>query len=86
MQQVADEVGIKLRNYAHWEKGTKAPSRAKLPLLAEALGVSSDWLLGLRSPSAESEPGHETERDVLVQRLDEVLERLERIERALRDR
>lgn len=44
--QVAAVLGVALRTYQQYEQGIRNPSLDSLVLLADALGVSTDWLLG----------------------------------------
>lgn len=43
---VASELGISQQNYQCYESGTKMPTAAKLPSLANLFNVSIDYLLG----------------------------------------
>ena len=45
-QTLADMVQVELRTYQRYEEGTREPSFAMLRALADALEVSTDYLLG----------------------------------------
>lgn len=45
---VAERVGITPRAYRFWEAGSREPSLEKLAMLSKILGVSVDWLLGIK--------------------------------------
>lgn len=53
--QMANELGISLRAYQHYEAGTREPSLATLSKLTEILDVSIDALLGIRDVIASDE-------------------------------
>ena len=44
-QNVATALNIELRSYRHYESGHREPSLAYLVKIADALGVSTDYLL-----------------------------------------
>ncbi len=44
-QRLADSVGVALRSYQCYEQGTREPSLSLLVSLADALDVSTDYLL-----------------------------------------
>ena len=46
-QAAADLFGISLRGYCRWEKGEREPSFSDLADISRALGVTTDYLLGL---------------------------------------
>lgn len=46
-QDVAQKAGVTSAVISHWECGQRAPSVGNLKILALALGVSADYLLGL---------------------------------------
>ncbi len=100
-EEFAERIGVSPTTVVNWETDNKPPGRKNMLRLSEELQVSIDWLAGGQerettsghlpedqapATGARVRRARQTERDVLVQRLDEVLERLERIERALRDR
>lgn len=45
-QKLADMTGVSLRNYQSYEQGIRRPKYEGLVSLADALGVTTDWLLG----------------------------------------
>jgi len=51
-QQLADKTGISRRMIAHYETQATAPPAQALPLLAKALGVSVDEILGTTGRSS----------------------------------
>lgn len=55
-KELGEEVGISQRVVAYYEGETQHPPTKLLPLLAKALGVSADTLLGLASTSRRSPP------------------------------
>lgn len=46
-QQLADRCGYSLRAVQKWEAGERIPGCDALVALSNAMGVSTDWLLGL---------------------------------------
>lgn len=44
-QAIADTIGIALRTYQCYEQGTREPSLTTLVKLADALDISTDYLL-----------------------------------------
>ena len=46
-QDIADAIGISLRGYQYYEKGTKEPTMSKLIALAKYFDVSLDYLVGI---------------------------------------
>ena len=44
--QLADAIDVALRTYQQYEQGIRNPSFDSLVALANALDVSTDWLLG----------------------------------------
>ena len=50
-RDLAKETGISQRMIAYYEKQTQHPPTHLLPVLAEALGVSADELLGIKTNS-----------------------------------
>jgi transcriptional regulator with XRE-family HTH domain len=49
-QELADRVRVSQPTIVHWEQGTHAPRNMALARLAEALGVSRQWLQGAGEP------------------------------------
>lgn len=45
-QNMADILGVALRSYRAYESGDREPSLAALVLIADFLGVTTDFLLG----------------------------------------
>jgi len=45
-QALADKIKVELRTYQRYEQGSREPSFATLLALADALDVSTDYLLG----------------------------------------
>ena len=45
-QQMADELGIGLRSYRHYESNDRQPSLQMLVKMADKLNVTTDYLLG----------------------------------------
>ncbi len=41
------KIGVKQTSYSSWERGIKDPLAQTLAQIANTLGVSTDWLLGL---------------------------------------
>ncbi len=48
--QIAEIVGVAKSTYCNWEQGTREPNIIKLKVLAQALGVSCDYLIGIEEP------------------------------------
>lgn len=46
-QDIADAIGISLRGYQYYEKGTKEHTMSKLIALAKYFDVSLDYLVGI---------------------------------------
>ena len=69
-QELAERVSVSQPTIVHWEQGTHTPRHLALARLADALGVSRQWLLGdgddvearivntIPAPSALLEPRH----------------------------
>lgn len=51
-KQLAKNIGASTGNVADWKSGRSAPSIDKLPLIADYLEVSVDYLLGRSEPAA----------------------------------
>ena len=60
--QFADKLGISQRALAHWEVNPVALRPEQLAALADALGVSADYLLGREEKSKRSGPVGKTRR------------------------
>lgn len=45
-KDIADNIGVSLRGYQYYEKGTKEPTMSKLIALANYFDVSLDYLVG----------------------------------------
>ena len=45
-QNMADKINVALRSYQHYEEGSRNPSFDLLILIADALNISTDYLLG----------------------------------------
>lgn len=54
-QELASKIGISMNSLYHYEKNRKTPSAEVVAKLAEALGVSADYLLGLTDDPAPKE-------------------------------
>lgn len=54
-EALAEQIGVSRQAVSKWETGEAVPEVSKLPLLAQALHVSVDWLL------SEAEPEEETQ-------------------------
>lgn len=48
-QAMADKIKVELRTYQRYEQGSREPSFATLLAIADALEVSTDYLLGYKS-------------------------------------
>lgn len=44
-KQLAESIGVKQKQYQHWERGRAEPSIDKIQRLAFILGVNVEWLL-----------------------------------------
>lgn len=49
-EQLAERLGVSRQAVSKWENGDSEPELGKLRLLAEAFGVSTDWLLSGEEP------------------------------------
>jgi transcriptional regulator with XRE-family HTH domain len=56
-RELADRLGITQRALSWWEREEVALRPEQLAALAAALGVSADFLLGLREPKARASSG-----------------------------
>ena len=52
-EALAEEIGVSRQAVSKWETGEAEPELKKLRLLAEAFGVSTDWLLSDEEPQEE---------------------------------
>ena len=61
-ETLAARIGVSRQAVSKWETGEAEPELGKLRLLAEAFGVSADWLLSEAEPQPEpaAEPTHGT--------------------------
>ena len=50
--QLAKKIGVAKSTYCNWEQGTREPNVLKLKAIAKALGVTSDYLLGMEDQNA----------------------------------
>lgn len=55
-KELGEELGISQRMVAYYEGQTEHPPTKLMPLLAKALGVSADELLGLKSSKRTEKP------------------------------
>lgn len=55
-EALAEQIGVSRQAVSKWETGEATPEVSKLPLLAQALHVSVDWLLSEDEP--EPQPRH----------------------------
>ena len=53
-QEMADLIGVALQSYQRYEQGEREPSLSTLVALADALEVTTDYLLG-----REDRPSHD---------------------------
>ena len=88
-RELAAELGIAQRMVAYYEKQTQHPPTHLLPMLAKALGVSADALLGMENSKpnkkikdsrlwrrfAQIEKMNQRERRQILQLLDTFIER-----------
>jgi len=87
---LASLAGVGRRQVAYWEAGDDAPSAERLPHLAKALGVSTDWLLTgetslgpagqdlLNLVKSSIRASAERETSIQLQKAEETLDRLKR--------
>ena len=61
-QELAQEIGVSLRMIAYYEGETERPPTTLLPALAEALGVTTDALLGVAAPQEAAKPDRPLQR------------------------
>lgn len=52
--EIARILGIKQQNWARWEAGVVYPGAEKIHHICSTLGISADWLLGLKDGVASS--------------------------------
>lgn len=52
-EQLADALGISYQAVSKWETGSGLPDISLLPGIAEFFGVSTDWLLGIKTDNAD---------------------------------
>lgn len=48
-EELGERIGCGNSHVNHWERARRCPSSWNLRRLCEAMNVSSDWLLGLKS-------------------------------------
>lgn len=66
LEDVAGQVGINYATVSAYERGRAAPGVDKLRQIAQLLGVSADWLLGIGEPSSEVSPTEDAKFRELV--------------------
>lgn len=71
-QQLADKVGILNVSLSNYERGTQMPDIFTLTKLANALGVSTDTLLGLNDPVDEASSPKTLEARILSAGIDKL--------------
>lgn len=59
-EALAEELGVSRQAISKWETGEAEPEIKKLRLLAEAFGVTTDWLLSDEEPQEEPKSDFET--------------------------
>ena len=59
-EALAEQLGVSRQAVSKWETGEAEPELKKLRLLAEAFGVSTDWLLSDDEPQEEAESDFRT--------------------------
>ena len=53
-REFARQLGVPLTSYTNWTTGARAPSMDYIVMICTKLGVSADWLLGLKiAPAPE---------------------------------
>ena len=57
-EALAEQIGVSRQAVSKWETGEAVPEVSKLPLLAQALHVSVDWLLSEAEPEPDPQPQH----------------------------
>lgn len=59
-EALAELIGVSRQSISKWETGEASPEISKLPLLAKAFGVTTDWLLSDEGiPQEEPQPAEE---------------------------
>ena len=66
-EALAECVGVSRQAVSKWETGETSPEIGKLLLLAQAFGVTTDWLLSEEEPEAESRPEPEIHSEPVCQ-------------------
>jgi transcriptional regulator with XRE-family HTH domain len=61
-QELAQEIGVSRRMIAYYEGETERPPTTLLPALAEALGVTTDALLGVAALKKATKPDRRLQR------------------------
>lgn len=64
-KQLAENIGASTGNVADWKSGRSAPSIDKLPLIADYLDVSLDYLLGRAETSKSADELNDDEKELL---------------------
>lgn len=61
--QLAERIGVAKSTYCNWEQGAREPNVLKLKAIAKALGVTTDYLVGMeennRLQNAQNKYGKE---------------------------
>ncbi len=63
-QQVADQLGIAQQTYAHYEVGRIRFPASTLPMLAQAIGLSVEELLGTQQPKGKPGPASRLQKQM----------------------
>ena len=71
-QQLADKVGISNVSLSNYERGTQMPDILTLTKLANAIGVSTDTLLGLNDQDDDSNSPKTLEARILASGVDKL--------------
>lgn len=61
-QELAQEIGVSRRMIAYYEGETERPPTTLLPALAEALGITTDALLGVATLKKATKPDRRLQR------------------------
>ena len=59
-EALAEQLGVSRQAVSKWETGDSEPEISKLKLLADAFGVTVDWLLSDEEPAGEPGPAAST--------------------------
>lgn len=71
-QQLADKVGVSNVSLSNYERGAQMPDITTLTRIANALGVSTDTLLGLNEPTSDGEQPKTIEARILASGIDKL--------------